>query len=237
MVINYKRIFAITAATAVFLSFAVRGSADSTAENINPQSQVSLEQNVSETAEKEAPAKESRLEEVGFFTGFGSGKLKDSQGNYERVNFSGRFGYDISDKFNLNKGEKVLLNIEPSLNLITKPDNNFEAGVSCLLMYRKQISKKVDAYLEGGLGIRYTSQETCEQGTQLNSVLEAGFGWYIYPNDSKDSAITLGIRGTHLSNGGTYQPNRGINTLSVIVGYSKMFGASKTPRRYSSRTF
>jgi len=241
MVTNYKRIITrilvTTAATVAFLSFALKADADSTTENTNPQSQVSLEQNVSETAEKEAPAKESRLSEAGVYTGFGSsGKLKDSQGNYERVNGAVRLGYDLSDKFNLNKGEKMLLNWEPSINLITSPDTNVEAGVSCLLMYRKQISQRVDAYLEGGLGLRYTSQKTIEQGTQLNGVIEAGFGWYFYFNESKESAITLGIRGTHLSNANTCNPNYGINTASVIIGYSKMFGAPKRAE-YTKRAY
>ncbi|GIV02047.1 MAG: hypothetical protein KatS3mg015_0877 [Fimbriimonadales bacterium] len=71
-------------------------------------------------------------------------------------------------------------------------------------------------YIELGSGIAVSDGTTFDMNSQFNFASYAGFGFWVrdLPN------WMLGTRITHISNGGTKPPNRSMNLLQVIIGYS-----------------
>ncbi len=72
-------------------------------------------------------------------------------------------------------------------------------------------------YVEAGIGLIYTDFQVEGQGLRYNFNPQAGVG-VEYGLESGGSILTA-LRLHHLSNGNTYEDNRGVNSVLLMVGY------------------
>jgi len=241
MKLNYKRFIPTTAAIFALLFSAGKANAGFITENINPQPKVSLEQAVSETAEKEKSPTNLMPDELQFSVGYGKCHLIPPQKDLEKINFSGRIVYNISDKVRWLKGnENMFFMIEPNFSSIIRPNTSYEIGLNFEVEYRKAINheKTIEGYIRAGLGGMHTNLKTLEQGDALNEFTpNVGVGLYIFTDKEKNNAFTIGLTQRHYSHanlGG--MKNSGVDTLSIDFGCLKKLGSSKNVR-YTPRVY
>ena len=160
------------------------------------------------------------LKEIGFLTGYGMASLEKKSADYEVIPILPRFGFDINP-LKGNIGGDLELITEPIMNVVINPDANAEFGVSFLLKYSGHITSHIAPYVEGGIGMVYTTQHTHEQGTQFNFLPQIGAGLQFFLN--KNLALTGGYRYRHMSNAGISSDNSGINHHFFLAGMSYFF--------------
>ncbi len=163
------------------------------------------------------------LREVGILTGYGTASL-DRDDDYEVIPILPQFGFDINPlarKLHINPRGTIEGIVEPLMNVVISPDTNAEVGSSFMLKYSDHITSRIAPYVEGGVGIIYTTQHTYEQSTQYNFLSQAGVGLQFFLN--KKLALTGGYRFRHMSNAGIDSPNRGINYHFALLGLSYFF--------------
>jgi lipid A 3-O-deacylase len=164
------------------------------------------------------------LREIGLLTGYGSASLTKKASDYEVIPLLPQFGFDINPlakKLHIEPKGTFEGIIEPIMNIVTHPDANAEVGCSFFLKYSQKITSRIAPYIEGGLGMVYTTQHTHEQGTQYNFLTQAGIGLQFFLTDQW--ALTGGYRFRHLSNAGIDEDNEGINHHFGLVGVSYFF--------------
>jgi lipid A 3-O-deacylase len=71
-------------------------------------------------------------------------------------------------------------------------------------------------YMEGGIGVIYTGFQVKNQGLKINFNPQIGLGAE-FKTASRDTYFTS-LRLHHLSNGKLYHPNRGVNSVLLMVG-------------------
>jgi len=160
------------------------------------------------------------LKEIGILTGYGTASLEKKSADYEVIPILPRFGFDINP-LKGNIGGDLELIAEPIMNVVISPDTNAEFGASCLLKYSAHITERIAPYIEGGIGVVYTTQHTHEQGTQFNFLPQVGGGLQFFLN--KNLALMGGYRYRHLSNAGISDDNSGINHHFLLVGLSYFY--------------
>jgi opacity protein-like surface antigen len=111
--------------------------------------------------------------------------------------------------------------VEPFLNAVTGPDTNGEAGCSLLLKYSDRVTSRIAPYIEGGVGMIYTTQHTHEQGTQCNFLCQGGAGLQFFIHEKL--ALIGGYRYRHMSNAGIDDDNEGVDHHFVLLGVSCFF--------------
>ena len=178
------------------------------------------------TQSNAAPGKQESkgwLKELGIFSGYGSGSLKE-QDRYELIPIIVQFGFDLKKtlaKAGFRPPGSFNLNVEPFLSFVAGPDKNMEVGCIFMLKYAHPVTKKIRVYLEGGLGPVYITQHTREQSTQFNFADQAGAGFSFLLKDNL--ALSLGYRFRHISNASIKKPNGGINSDMVLCGVSVLY--------------
>lgn len=91
-------------------------------------------------------------------------------------------------------------------------------GYGLLALYRiSRYREGRGLYLEGGLGLQYSTQATHDARLQLNTTPTLGAGYRFL---SGERAIELGARYYHVSNGGRKDPNGGQNWLFATLSFS-----------------
>ena len=164
-------------------------------------------------------AKETRLREFSFLSGWGKAPLKQRADDYEIVHLGLGFGFDASNKFLKVKSHDMLeFVVEPFINPVCSPDSNVEVGCGLLLKYAHSISNGFSPYIEAGTGGVYTTQDVEQQSTRWNFITQCGFGLHYFFRE--DRSLNIGYRFRHLSNAGIKDPNLGIDTHSFLVGFS-----------------
>jgi len=135
------------------------------------------------------------------------------------------FDFDLKPlmrKMNFNPSFLMQFQIEPYLAPIYSPGSNIELGVAFLLKFGFLPStSKIQPYIKFGAGVSYMSLHTREQATQFNFIEPGALGVHYFLK--KNTALTLEGRRRHLSNAGLEDPNGGINTYSVLLGYVHRF--------------
>lgn len=164
------------------------------------------------------------LREIGFLTGYGIASLEKKSADYEVIPILPRFGFDINplaESLHIKPRGVLEFVTEPIMNVVISPDANAEFGVSLLLNYSDHITSRIAPYIEGGVGMVYTTQHTHEQGTQFNFLPQVGAGLQCFLNENL--ALTGGYRYRHMSNAGISDDNSGINHHFFLVGLSYFF--------------
>jgi hypothetical protein len=156
--------------------------------------------------------------EFGLVSGWMDGNLK-RQDDYQMVPLYLQFGFDITPYKKLPGSLKFVL--EPFFNSVISPDKNIEIGNDFILKYSQPILKRFSLYVEGGLGMMFTSQHTTEQATQFNFTEQAGSGIsYFF---TKNKSLNFGYRYRHFSNCDIKSPNKGIDMDGFLVGISILY--------------
>ena len=164
------------------------------------------------------------LREVSLLTGYGNASLENKSADYEVIPILPQFGFDINPiakKLHIEPKGIFELIAEPIMNVVINPDVNAEVGASLLLRYSDKITSRIAPFIEGGVGVVYTTQHTHEQGTQYNFLPQIGAGIQCFLN--KSFALTGGYRFRHMSNAGLDDDNSGIDHHFVLVGISYFF--------------
>jgi len=114
----------------------------------------------------------------------------------------------------------IALGAELAVLGITGPTGAYGVGFTPKLVYTFMSFGRLKPYLEGGGGPIWTNFEgrIPEQGSDFNFLVwgGAGVGWDLTPQ----LTLNAGFRFGHISNGGTYHPNGGVNYLLPFVGFS-----------------
>jgi lipid A 3-O-deacylase len=76
-------------------------------------------------------------------------------------------------------------------------------------------------FVDGGVGLTYTSIRDDDLSTPLEFNLHLGTGAHFFLDEGR--AVTIQCRFFHLSNAYTKRPNRGANTLMIYAGMSWFF--------------
>ncbi|KPK98864.1 MAG: hypothetical protein AMJ95_01945 [Omnitrophica WOR_2 bacterium SM23_72] len=167
---------------------------------------------------------EKSLEAIEFLTGYRWGSLRQQE-DYRAFPFIMDFDFDLKPlmrKMNFNPSFLMQFQIEPYLAPIYSPGSNIELGVAFLLKFGFLPStSKIQPYIKFGAGVSYMSLHTREQATQFNFIEPGALGVHYFLK--KNTALTLEGRRRHLSNAGLEDPNGGINTYSVLLGYVHRF--------------
>jgi len=159
------------------------------------------------------------LSSFSLVSGYGVAPLKNKHADYEVIPVLPQFGFDIkplTEKMHVRPKGLLEFVVEPLVNLVINPDTNAEVGCSLFLRYSDKITARIAPYIEGGVGMIYTTQHTHEQGTQYNFISQAGIGIQFFLN--KHVALTGGYRFRHLSNADLDKQNQGIDHHFGLVG-------------------
>ena len=111
------------------------------------------------------------------------------------------------------------LGVEAVLFHTSRPAESYNVGAMPYLRYVFGSRAVVRPYFEGGGGgIWGTLAGTPEQASDVNFLLMAGAGlsWFFSPH----TAVSLGYRFYHISNGGLGNPNSGLNYNYPFIGLS-----------------
>ncbi len=160
------------------------------------------------------------LQSVGFLAGYMEGDLK-KQDDYQVVPLMVNFGFDLKPltrKIGFEPKGILEFQIEPFLSPVLGPKTNLETGVSLMFKYGFPLTERLMPYIKLGAGPSYMTLHTKEQGTQFNFVDTgvAGLSWMI----KDDISIDCEYRYRHLSNCSIDDPNGGINTQAVLMGFT-----------------
>ena len=111
------------------------------------------------------------------------------------------------------------LKIEANLGLTTdsRQRTMFSLNMLALKYFENWQVAAAVPYFEAGIGAIYTDFKVKEQGSRINFNPQLGIG-FKYPLP-EDTAVTLGLRLHHVSNGGLLKDNRGVNSALLMVGY------------------
>ena len=111
------------------------------------------------------------------------------------------------------------LGAEAVLFRTRQPSESYNIGAMPRLRYVFGSRALIRPYLEGGGGgIWGTLAGTPEQASNVNFLLMAGAGvsWFVSPH----TAVSIGYRFYHISNGGLGDPNSGLNYNYPFIGLS-----------------
>ncbi|NTU52556.1 MAG: acyloxyacyl hydrolase [Chlorobiaceae bacterium] len=164
-----------------------------------------------------------QLDEIAIGSGYADGHLKFTRATYKAVPAYLRFGFDMSSTVGMQESKgRLQLAFEPFCNPVTKPESGVESGLNVFFRYLHPLSASMKLVSEIGSGPMYLSIDSEEQGKAgFNFLNQFGLGAQLAVTGK--SAITIGYRFRHLSNGGTSQPNRGINTNTAVISYSWLY--------------
>lgn len=163
------------------------------------------------------------LDEIAIGSGYAWGHLKFTRADFNAVPIFVRVGFNMNSVFGMRDSKGTLqLALEPFCNPVTEPESGVETGLNVFFRYLHPIAPSVKLVGEIGSGPMYLSVNSQEQGDAgFNFLNQFGLGAQVAV--SENSAITLGYRFRHLSNAGTSEPNRGINSNALVLSYSLLY--------------
>lgn len=169
------------------------------------------------------------FKEKGFTVGYGRGidSFNIPEGRYNVVFLIAHFGIDLLRNRSTKKNNPGIFTLyfEPQVNpvFIEKPGGtvkDLEFGMNIGFKHMYPLTKNVFAYILIATGPHYITAHTTKESRGFIFSDNLGTGVYIFV--SKNTALTLGFKLRHISNGDTRMPNMGINTFNYHVGLSKL---------------
>lgn len=134
------------------------------------------------------------------------------------VQFSGFALFDYDRVWRHPAPEALRFKIEANAGVTTAP--HVRAMVSANMFacyYLEPLSTvRLKPYAEAGIGLIYTDFRVSGQGWRVNFNPQAGVGTEIAAGDGPPWFAALRLH--HLSNGGLYHENRGVNSVVLTVG-------------------
>ncbi|NPU85483.1 MAG: hypothetical protein HPY65_13485 [Syntrophaceae bacterium] len=170
-----------------------------------------------------------RLSEAGMLGGFGVGRIPE--GRYEPILMAAHFGLDANRFLNLpemHRGRFTLF-VEPRFTPLHEPSGDYELGIGLGIQYVYPVFRNLFFYTAVSCGPHFISVHTEQQARGFVIDSEAGGGFYL--SLGSGSALNIGYRIRHLSNGGIRTPNTGINNHFLVVGYSMFLDVPEEKER------
>ena len=123
----------------------------------------------------------------------------------------------IEDKLHMNPPGEWNLIWEGYAGMVERPETNFEIGSALGLRVSHKLAGDLRMFIEGASGPFYTTQKLKEQATQFNfaSYVDVGLEYRL----GERHALTVSQNLRHFSNADLDQPNDGVDTHGVEVGY------------------
>ena len=170
-----------------------------------------------------------RLSEAGMLGGFGFGKIPE--GSYEPILMAAHFGLDINRFLGIPGTHRGRFTVfaEPRFTPVHEPAGDYELGLGIGIQYVYPLLRNLFFYAAVSSGPHFISVRTEQQARGFVMDSEAGGGFYV--PFSRNSALNIGYRIRHLSNGGTRTPNTGINNHFLVIGYTVFLGAPEEKER------
>jgi opacity protein-like surface antigen len=103
----------------------------------------------------------------------------------------------------------------------TSPTSRTVVGVTPVFRYNFVTGSPWVPFVDGGVGLTYTSIRDDDLSTPLEFNVQVGAGAHYFFHE--DRAVTLQYRWLHLSNAYLERPNRGTNTHLIYTGLSWFF--------------
>lgn len=97
-------------------------------------------------------------------------------------------------------------------------EDRYLVGATPLFVYNFRKAKRTNVFTETGVGLLYTDLDPVKFGSHLNFVVQAGVGFRYRLTD--DRFFKFSYRFQHISNGGTAEENKGIDSNFLIFGIS-----------------
>jgi len=161
------------------------------------------------------------LTESTMIAGFGKGGF--TEGSYQHIALIWHLGFDLKRVFSRLEDNRGILTfiMEPKINLVTNPETDVEFGIGFGLKYRYPLSDKLFGYVLGTVGPHYITVKSTDQanGFIFFNTVGAGFSFSL----TEKTALSLEYRFRHISNASTIEPNGGIDSHIVAIGYSVFF--------------
>lgn len=170
-----------------------------------------------------------RLSEAGMLGGIGFGRIPE--GRYEPILVAAHFGLNLGPFLHIPETHpgRLTLFAEPRFSPVREPAGDYEAGIGIGLQYAYPIFRNLFFYATLSTGPHAISVRTEQQARGFVFDSEAGGGFYVHLG--RGSALNIGYRVRHLSNGGARVPNTGINNHLLVVGYSMFLDAPAEKER------
>ena len=108
--------------------------------------------------------------------------------------------------------------LEPLYQRYLQPHPAFWAGLLMVARYHFLTLGRFVPYVEGGAGFGGTDLNAREIDTDVSFMLWAGAGASVFITNT--TAVYVGYRYQHNSNGGIDSPNRGVDTNNAVFGVS-----------------
>jgi lipid A 3-O-deacylase len=111
--------------------------------------------------------------------------------------------------------------LEPIYQQYFEPKVEYFAGLAAVLRYHFLSLGRFVPYIEVAGAAGGTNLDVPEIRSNFSFLLFAGAGASFFVTDQ--AAVYAGYRWTHMSNGGTSSPNRGVDANTAVVGVSWFF--------------
>jgi len=137
------------------------------------------------------------------------------------INFymlSGSVMYDYEKIWRHRAPEQLRFKLEYDIGGARERESRFITSFNIFALYyiNPLDDVAIRPYLEGGIGIIYTGFQVQGQGLKINFNPQMGIGTE-FTGGSGDSYF-LSLRLHHISNGGLYRDNRGVNSVTLTLG-------------------
>jgi hypothetical protein len=154
---------------------------------------------------------EAGMREYGISGGFG---FADEDEFITDFLLMPKWGLFIAD-FDRVKGA-LAFEVEPVLGMHITPSQAVEAGFNVLFTYNFETGTRFVPFFSAGAGFLYTDLRVNELGSRFNGSPQGGLGVKYMLNDR--TALSLMGRIRHISNAGTASPNRGVDSIFLLMG-------------------
>ncbi len=163
-------------------------------------------------------------QEFTFLVGYGEQVevFGGSQEDREFLFFTPRWGIVLSGPVGESfwRGGLEFLT-EPSAIITADTPRILSGGIAALLKYNFYTGTRLMPFLEGGAGLMVSTDRLEGLGSSFNFTPQGGGGFHYFL--TREWAFTFAYRFWHASNGGTADPNRGVNVNTFFVGLAYFF--------------
>ena len=114
--------------------------------------------------------------------------------------------------------EALRFKVEGTAGLTTSPRTRGMISVGMMAPYYLNFisSRRLNPYIEGGIGVIYTDFHVEGQGSRFNFYPQAGIGTEFKVNSGPP--FFGAVRISHISNAGLNDDNRGMNSMILMIG-------------------
>ena len=181
-----------------------------------------------QSGEREEPAFPGVLrkgsQEFTFLVGYGEQVeiLGGSQEDREFLFFTPRWGIVLSDPVGIGSVRGSLEFVtEPSAIITADKPRILSGGIGALFKFNFYTGTRLMPFVEGGAGLMVSTDRLEGLGSSFNFTPQGGGGFHYFL--TREWAFTFAYRFWHASNGGTADPNRGVNVNTFFVGLAYFF--------------